>query len=314
MEAFIELSKKLDADGMRSLADTLRSDSQDNPFLDQEAATFMLGQLLPFVWASKDPASALQWAGEKDPFIEKDELSRISLRSWALKDPAAAIAWARENFNENDHKSEMGNELLVGVIEGMSVNDFAGATELTKELINPHDVDSAISALLPVVWANGESAVMDWATSLPEGLARDAALRSVSKSLAEEDFDRAARWVDGMDESGLKVEIVEEIGSIGARKDPAMAAEWLSNMPAGKARAAGLERVVSSWVQTDPRAVSEWLVQIPQDQSNDGAIAIFCHEIAKADPQGALSWASMIEDPTRRKKSVKYVNSVSRNL
>jgi hypothetical protein len=302
--AFLELSGHLDGLEMKALAERIRQATPRGRMLGD----YIYYELLPSIWAKDDPEGAMAWTQTLDPFVQRGMTTNSALKSWSSEDPAAALAWARQNFSVEDRAEGRGNELLVGVIEGMAESDFAGATNLLKELDYYQFLDKATSALLPKIWSKGMAAVTDWAEGLPTDKAREAAYRSIGEMLAKEDIRRASQWLEGMEESTNKVEIASDVAEKFSATSPVEAADWVSRMPAGQTRSRSIEKVVSEWSEVDPTAAAAWLNQLPPNEPKDGAIAILARGIAKKDPESAMDWARTIQEPERRERVMNAIN------
>lgn len=307
MEAFVELAKNLDEEGIQAMTKAYEEDGMGSPMTQ-----LLTMELLTFAWAKKDPHAALAWVEKTGASIQSDVAIRSILHSWAENNPAQALAYARQSDAARDPKSKHGSELLLGVISGLAESDFATASTLLGGMSDPYTAVDAALMLVPKIWKSGESAAIAWAQKLPAGAGRDAACRQIGRQIAKSDLGRAMAWVDQMAESKVKAGLSYDFAKQIAAKQPAEAVRWVEQMPAGETRSRCVQAVVSEWAEKDPVSTAQWLkteLARRAGGSLDDALTLFVHQIADADVQSALSWVGAISDPEQRERLTRQLQS-----
>jgi hypothetical protein len=307
MEAFVELAKNLDEEGIQAMTKAYEEDGMGSPMTQ-----LLTMELLTFAWAKKDPHAALAWVEKTRDSIQSEVAVRSILHSWAEDNPTQALAYARQSDAARNPKSKHGNELLLGVISGLAESDFATASTLLGGMSDPYASVDAALMLVPKIWKSGESASIAWAQKLPAGAGRDAACRQIGRQIARSDLGRAMAWVDQMAESKVKADLSYDFAKQTAAKQPVDAVRWVEQMPAGETRSRCVQAVVSEWAEKDPVSTAQWLnteLARRSGGSLDDALTLFVHQISDADVQSALSWVGAISDPEQRERLTRHLQS-----
>ncbi|MFP4068835.1 MAG: hypothetical protein ACLFVC_01515 [Opitutales bacterium] len=194
-------------------------------------------------WVRDDPEGASRWVGEMPDGPVRAEAAEAMVRSWAAYDPKAASMWA---LTEAEFTGNRG--LLTA-----SVAEYAKSAPRQAEQF-VREIDSAMGA--------------------PE------AVRSYVRSLAEQDPERAARWVGGL-----------------AADDPLSSPE--------NARV-----LLEEWSRTDSVAASAWIAEKAPGRERDAAILGFAETMTDFEPEAAAAWSSTLSDPDLRVETL--VSTVDR--
>ena len=303
---------------MQAFAEVLQNPTEENivraieayELLAEGPSRFSELRLLTFSWAQVDPQGALEWIGGLDGFEQRIGTGSI-MDSWARKNSDDAIAWAKENFKGQEGSE---NPYFMGIISGMSENNFVGATELMTEMPFGRGRGRAASILFEQTWKKGEDSAMQWAENLPKGSLQNYAFGEIAEKIARDDLGRAVEWVDSMDESEVKTKVSEDVAERWARENPVEAAQWVGNMPEGESRSESMEEVVSQWARKDPTATAEWLNQFPSGELMDEPIQRFVREVVRKDPEIAMTWAQAIVDEERKERTITEVKRVAERI
>jgi hypothetical protein len=296
---YMAIAAPMDAESIATLCDLfehLPSDSVDG---------LLLLEMLTYSWAQVDPEAGLEWSSELGWIMDDIGREKI-LDQWARYAPDDATSWAQQF---RDEKGQPDEGLLVGVIKGLAAHDLESATQLLGHLSPGRDQDEAAVHVMKHIWAQGETHAFEWVERLPTEKSRNAGYRALADQVSQEDLSRAADWIDQMPESTLRKELATTVAERFVKHDPALAATWAEQLSPGDTRAGVMERIVSEWAEEDPVATAAWLDGFEASSDLDGPFAIFAHTIAPEDLETALTWSQAIQEPERRKRSIRYSES-----
>ncbi len=248
----------------------------------------------------------------------EDDMSP-ALAGWASGNPSEALAWFNSlqikdnpNFDYllNDRKIQpdrLREHLMRGLVKGLADNNPQTASDFVHKLAESGN--KAASKMMhtvvdAVMQSSKPSKAVEWAEALPEGSARNVALRRVADRYVDENPSEAATWATKYAEDRATAGIVGEVGANWSHRDPQAALEWLSDLPASHGQTAGLHRALSDWTQHDPVAASEYLSTMTDSPARNAAVTGFSNRLAWEDPTSALVWAETITSDVQRNKTM----------
>ena len=220
-------------------------------------------------WAQKDPAAALAWIDALPPGASRTEARKGLVVGWSIKDEAGCRAWVEKLANEEE-KQQGKHYILHGMARSKpqaalknlisrtgepDPNEFycfakewaltepAPAGEWAKSLPEGDAKEAALQALLRQWIYLDAVKVGDWAAQLPEKASREAALEAVMEKWVEQNPTEAASWTQGMKDSSKKSEALVAMVKAWGQIDPAEAQKWVASLPNGKEKTVLQEEV-----------------------------------------------------------------------
>lgn len=141
-------------------------------------------------WSQTSPEAVLQWSSSLTDASERADVIRSALSQWAGSSPESAAKFV-ERMPEAERSGPM--ESVIG--------NWAS-----------HDTASAAA----------------WLDRQPTGPSKDAALRTLSRKIAQEDPEAALTWTRGISDEKERLRQTESIARDWIRQDPASARSWIS--------------------------------------------------------------------------------------
>jgi hypothetical protein len=211
-------------------------------------------------WASLDPEAALrEIAGTRDRDV-RSILASEAARELVRRDPDAALARLSQ-------PGPLPGIFLTRFIIGALADKDPGraAAYLLTQPIRDDDVFATVAAR----WAESDSAAaVAWATSVPMGQARTAALN--------------AAW------------------SVWGEKDPATVATAIINAPETRFDASILRSVAGAWSKDEPRAAIAWIERLTRQVDRDNAWAGFSLDARTLGAEASIQLLKEIGSDNRR--------------
>ncbi|QTN33635.1 hypothetical protein HZ994_15395 [Akkermansiaceae bacterium] len=252
-----------------------------------------------YSWGAMAGREALEVAAAS----KEDDLSAV-MSGWAAANPTEAMALLT-NLPENmvNYRSQIAEALVAGLAD----TDTSLATSLALRLAQEGTgrADRMIVGIASeVLRMQGGAAASVWASGLPDGAAKGAAMSRIAGDFAREDAQAAAKWVEGFASDSFASRAVAEVGTELGRQDPDMAVNWLESLPAGPGQSEGFRNVMGDWEDTNPQAASAYLAGMPQSPQRDAAISGFASGYAWQNPKASIEWAQDISDPSLRQRTL----------
>ncbi len=253
-----------------------------------------------------DGAAAIE-AARKIPELKlRNDAMFAALASWAANDPKAAWAFATAPDDSTAPRGRLW-AFFHGLGEG---GDPLAALQFVQEnqetiAAHRHELGEMIDEIHEKA---GLGLLKDWATNLPPGELRDAALGRIVDQWARYDPRAAEQWMRGIGASpegvaAMRVELVDSW----ARVDPREAVAWVATLPAD-ARAPQLyDAILRRWMQYDRNGAAQWLAQQPPSAALDRPIERYLWGVMRVDPAGSMAWAESITDDRRRTQMIEQV-------
>jgi hypothetical protein len=318
----------------------------------------MLRQVVK-VWAQSNPAKAIEAAST---------IPDVSKRQYALAD--AVVTWATSDLKAAmEYSISVGDEgargnILYALAQEEYVDpamvfdtllDHAPAETLSRSVpevvqrwarSNPPQAAAAL-LLLPagnIMSSSAESVakewvvsspaecqqILNWAASLPEGRARDGALKEIFSTLGAQDPAMASQLINSSAAINNS-EALEGLIQGWSSKSPADAARYALSNPAISENTSAIrdiirtwsraspmdaaafiqsspedmrpflaEALVDSWATIDLQSAATWVKAQPVGPSRDAGISAILENIRSADPEKALEWSQSMSDEEKR--------------
>ena len=227
----------------------------DNISGDRKASD--VGLAVAQEWHSTDPSAAREYLESvEDPALQKAMLRGIA-NSSSNNDWEGTVSWAQSL----DH--ELRDEAMVGLLEKSHHDPAAGAAAASQwlqdaepETLSKAETLKSIAVVGKTFASASATEAGEWATALPEGQTRDAAIAAVSESWTTFDPAGASEWMltlpPGSASDAAVVHLVTNI-----RDDPVGAFEWGVTVSDPAKRSELLSDVVKRWGRSDAEAARE---------------------------------------------------------
>lgn len=279
--------------------------------MDQRSAEF---REFHYAWGGVAGAEAALFGAA----TEEDDMSP-ALAGWANADPAAALDWFKALNMESDEAfdpllkdrkipaDQLKGHLMRGLVQGLaSANPDTATAFVLSEVENEQRGAEYLMHMVAEEKMRGGKAseTVGWAESLPEGTAREVALRRVADRFVDEDPAAAAEWASAYADGSESAGVIAEVGANWMHKDPGEAMAWLSELPEGPGQERGMHRALREWAGRDAAAASEYLAEMPASAAKDAAIGGFSRRLVWEDPGAAIAWAETISADGERTEAL----------
>ena len=187
---------------------------------------------------------------------------------------------------EAETDSDRRSEALERAAESVSDADLPAMLDSLARDLSPSAAE--LRQLLVHRWAETNApAAAAWATQLPEGPARRAALEQVAITWANADLPASAGWVRTLPEGDGKQAATLGLAYEAARTEPVMALDLASTSPPTRERDDLLVHSVSQWADTDSAAAAAWAASVPDPSLRQHLLAAVA--VASAEQDGAAA-------------------------
>lgn len=177
-------------------------------------------------------------------------------------------------------------EALERAVELVSDGELPAMLDSLARDVSPEAAE--LRQLLVHRWAETNApAAAAWATQLPEGSARRAALEQVAITWANADLPATAGWVRTLPEGDSKLAATLGLAYEAARTEPVMAIELASTSPPTRERDDLLVHSVSQWAGADSAAAAAWAASVPDPSLRQHLLAAVA--VASAEQDGAAA-------------------------
>lgn len=248
----------------RGLLSALRSLDTSAP----DATTVPARHILLALLAEKEPETAVSYA-ESRPAAERSATALTAYAAWATHDPEKAAQYFAQNGD-----------------------DFGTLSTAQRET----------AGVLAAAWAARDpDAAAAWIDSLPEdqrGVAQGQLITTVNKT----DPQRAAAFINDMDEGYGRTELIQSLTREQAGRAPEKTAAWVLSIDGDIEQKAAASTLVSAWAARDISAAAAWTAALPAGPSRDAAATalILSPAFMPADRATTFAWAVSIRDQTLR--------------
>ena len=318
----------------------------------------MLRQVVK-VWAQYNPAKAIEAASTIPDVSKRQYALADAVVTWATSDLKAAMEYSisigDEGARGNILYALAREEYVDPAIVFDTLLDHAPAETLSRSVpaviqrwsrSNPRQAAAALLRLPAgnIMSSSAESVakewvvsspaecqqILNWAASLPEGRARDGALKEIFSTLGAQDPAMASQLINSSAATNNS-EALEGLIQGWSSKSPANAARYALSNPAISENTSAIrdivrswsrsspteaaafiqstpedmrpflaEALVDSWVLTDLQSAAAWVKAQPVGPSRDAGISSILENIRSADPEKALEWSQSMSDEEKR--------------
>lgn len=172
-------------------------------------------------WSGSNPQDAIRALSTVPAEDRKSALHAVA-SGWGRTDPQAVIAWSSSLADASERSDVVRS--AVSQWAGMSPEE---AAKYVGHL--PASEQSGPMDALVGNWASKDTeAAAAWLDRRPTGPTKDAALRTLSRKIAQEDPEAALTWVNGISDDKERARQTESIARDWIRQNPTAARAWVS--------------------------------------------------------------------------------------
>jgi len=217
---------------------------------DDEGNPWMIGVIQGL--ASTDPARASQLLASMNFSEERGEAMAALLPSILAQGADAAHAWAEAITDENLKQGAIGR-----VAEALAAKDPAGTAAWLAQ--NPGEaaqrsMDNVISTWME----QDKDAAIAYYKGLPSGEVRTNALRGVASSMAMENPQAAADFLD-QNAAYANDRVYQQFAWTSFGQAPDLAANYIGKISDPREQERMYDRMIGGWIRRDPNAATSWL-------------------------------------------------------
>ncbi|MBW2231309.1 MAG: hypothetical protein JRH17_13065 [Deltaproteobacteria bacterium] len=259
-------------------------------------------RLFMIAWARLDApgalAATLAW-----PDHTRRKGAAAAVYAWAIEDPLGARD-ALETVNDASLRELLIDRLVAAWVHG---SDREGVTAYVALLSDSSKRSRFTSVLAHEIFADGPTALMEWADSIPASDNADYKATAFGRAagvLAQDDPERAARWVEAHSGESWAREAPSIVGRRWAEREPLPALAWVRSLPPASGRDRAMVTAFRVWLGESPVSAEAWLVKEPSERALDPARAMWIRRRAAIDPPSTLAMLDLIADVNIRQESM----------
>jgi hypothetical protein len=269
--------------------------------LPPSAASVQAAVRVASQWAEKNPQEAIAWAATLDSEKARQDATAAALAQWADRDPEKAAGATGQIADENARRTarekiaatwaekspaeaekwaaslpEADRYSALASVWNATATDDPGkaAASLAAALPGAEGIESATSGLaasastIATAWVSqNPNAAADWATRLPEGKAREAAMGAVADQWAGTDTMAASTWINQLPQGRSRDEAAAKLIEKITPTDPAAAFTWAANIQDPDRQLQSLKSTINAWKVYNPSAVRDTLANSSLDEA-----------------------------------------------
>ena len=255
-------------------------------------------ELLLHAWAQRDADSALAYVQSLEDFGQRQRGLVQVLSGWATIAPHDAMAWASEFSEVEDSRYK------VAVVRGMARQDPHEAARYMEVMPSGPNRLKAAELLVQRFAQDGVGILQDWVSGVEDTGLRKDLVRLAVKEIAPYDTDRAVAWVASLTGHAEQEAAANALAMTWAQKAPEKAIDWAIGLKQDDVKEKAMALVVEGWATSDPVAAGEWLMDHFDHVNLDKSIVRFAYRFQRSDPELAMSWAEAIQDVALRDKTL----------
>ncbi len=252
-------------------------------------------------WANKNPEEAIAWAATLESEKARQDATAAALSQWADRDPEKAAGATGQIADSNARRTarnqiastwaqkapleaekwaaslpEAERYSALASVWSVTAGDDPrkAAASLAAALPGAGGIEAASSGLaasagtIANAWVNqNPQAAADWATQLPDGKAREAAMAAVADQWATTDTMAASTWINQLPQGRSRDEAAAKLIVKITPTDPAAAFAWATNIQDPDKQLASLKSTINAWKVYNPDAVRETLANSSLDDA-----------------------------------------------
>jgi hypothetical protein len=297
--ALLESDMLVRIERVAGLLQKLGPESAERVLAIYETVWMDLGQieliLLADWWARFDPHAALDWAESDFRTMHNHVIPQAVIRSWSRNDHNAAMARARV---KSKGRSGTQAKYESAAIEGWAESGEPGIMEYVQLLGHGMARQKALRGITRrKVMRDGVAAAFEWADAISEKdkVFKLNVIRRVASNSALIDPALAATFCSGYDNTYYINSLPQRVAMKWAKKDPVATMAWLRTINDLDARDIGVREAYRLWLRLDKAAAVGW---VKNDENHerwkDEAVAMYARRVQLMDPKAALELTEKI--------------------
>lgn len=172
-------------------------------------------------WSRQDPRAAMRALSDLAPAERKNAVQAVA-SGWSQTAPEAVLQWS-SSLTDASERTDVVRAAL-SQWAGSSPESAAKFVERMPEAERSGPMESVVGN-----WAARDTAsAAAWLDRQPAGPSKDAALRTLSRKIAQEDPEAALTWARGISNEKDRLRQTESIARDWLRQDPNSARSWIS--------------------------------------------------------------------------------------
>ncbi len=197
-------------------------------------------------------SEVLAWVRKLPEGVTRSDNINAVFRQWAMDDASAA-----QNALASVDPAER-SRATTALAAGWSQKDPEAVIRWSKTIDSKDDRNQIV-----------RDAMMQWATSDPEGAAqqvsqlaeadRSVAMQSVISRWATKDTTSAGEWLDRQPADAHRDNAISSLARTLSAEDPEAALEWSAKITDEKNRARQLENFSKTWLSNEPTTARKWI-------------------------------------------------------
>ncbi|MDH3521057.1 MAG: hypothetical protein OEM49_11430 [Myxococcales bacterium] len=259
--------------------------------------------LFMYAWTRFDPEGAFARSRKSSQQMLRRRGSAAATYYWAMDNPKAALYWV-ETIEDTAFREFLTEYLITGW--ALSTERDSAAIYISK-LPRSRLRQAQTSVIMAQYMKDGPEAVMHWAESLPEDISesyRHEVFQRAANQIALRDPELSARWIGQHVGKSYARSTIRPVAKKWFKLDPRGTVEWLVSLPSVPQTNRVMSYLMGRWYDEDAGAATRWIEAETLTPSHDPAIDAFARRLSKSFPRKALQWAEMIQDATRRERSL----------
>lgn len=243
-------------------------------------------------WSLTDPQAALQASEAMPADGMRQAIQQQIVMRWAQSEPRAVFEWVR-----NAPQTRQTTNMMQAAVQVLAQTDFAEA-QLLVDSLEPAQGDQARLGLL-TQWAQQDiEGLKSWLASQTNQRVRQQAIQQVTVQLVNEDPQAARNWLADLPESESAMGTTIAVAML-ANMDINRAAEFVDSIDQTQARNVAAQSLIQQWSRFSPDDAAEWI----ENQGGDRRPELYrslTQSWGNNAPDEALAFAERLLDASER--------------
>jgi len=302
-----------DAPAVMAWASSLSSEAERIAAFDQVVAN----------WARKDPLAASQFANAHSE-LSGDALGVIA-GAWAQHDLPAATNWVA-SLPDGEKKdavllalasstetnvprlsakfcallttTQPTTNLVQGLASSLAKVDVANAVEWARSLKDDTAREAAFSALSESWGQSDPKGMATYALGLPAGEAQTRYLTAACRQMAIRDLPGAMELLQQLSDAVSRQSSLEQAARSCDLLHLDPAAKYIAAMPAGDDQKAAIKGLLSVWTPADPETALNWLCAFSETNAQPESAQAVIKTWSQSEPAAVAKWLATLPAAT----------------
>jgi len=216
------------------------------------------------------PRDAIEWISKFPDAKTRDTAIEYVIKNWMDKDPQSAY-----DYTFGLEISKLRTDLLCRELKLIAETYLQAAIVNYRQLESEIDRNMLIEALVHGSIIKNRSETLAFAQSLPEGEARNKALRAASETLARQDLAAAKEILQMIPQGSERRKAVNKIAKEMETMDIPGALDFrMAELGPNVLVDGPTQELIKKWVKADSTAARKWLQNLPDSNFKSGLTAL----------------------------------------